>query len=249
MQYLSVAEARNMPGLRLVLSMGTPGPWGQAAKAMLELKKVPFVQVGQEPGQPNEALKEWTHQDAAPVAIYNDERPRTRWNEILLLAERLSSTPRLIPTDPVERLTMMGLCAELCDEDGLGWNRRELMMPQVEKVTGDDRMVRKYASGRPLDHAIRRQVEGLTLLSDQIRRQHQSGSPWLVGSAVSALDIYWTAFSVLFAPPPPEICPMADHYRALFSTTPQPVMDSIDPLLMAHRDRTFTAFFKTPMEF
>jgi glutathione S-transferase len=33
-EYLSVAEAREQPGLRLVLSVGVPGPWGEAAKAL-----------------------------------------------------------------------------------------------------------------------------------------------------------------------------------------------------------------------
>ena len=33
-----------------------------------------------------------------PVAIYNAEQPRTRWDEILLLAERLAGRRRFFPT-------------------------------------------------------------------------------------------------------------------------------------------------------
>ena len=32
MEYLSVAEARGLRGLRLVLSAGSPGPWSIAAR-------------------------------------------------------------------------------------------------------------------------------------------------------------------------------------------------------------------------
>ncbi len=53
MEYRSVEEARKEPGLRLVLSMGVPGPWGEAAKGILALKEVPFVPVGQKPAVPN----------------------------------------------------------------------------------------------------------------------------------------------------------------------------------------------------
>ena len=34
MEYLSVEEAKNRSGLRLVLTRGVPGPWGEAAKAI-----------------------------------------------------------------------------------------------------------------------------------------------------------------------------------------------------------------------
>jgi glutathione S-transferase len=248
MDYMSVAEAKDLAGLRLVLSMGTPGPWGQAAKTIMQVKKIPFAAVGQAPGQLNEALKEWTGQNAAPVAVYDNERPRTRWNEILLLAERLSPTPQLIPADPKDRFMMMALCAEICDEDGLGWNRRELMIPP-ELIEAKDQMVRKYASGRSREHAIKRQIDGLTLLSEQFLRQRQFGSQWLAGSALSALDIYWTAFSVMLIPPSHAICPMADHFRAIFSATPQEVLDAIDPQLIKHRDRVFDDVFQTPMAF
>ena len=36
MEYVAVKEARSMPGVRLVLSAGFPGPWGQCVKKMLE---------------------------------------------------------------------------------------------------------------------------------------------------------------------------------------------------------------------
>ena len=43
MEYLSVAEARHLPGLRLVLTASVPGPWGQAAKAVLGFRSVGYA--------------------------------------------------------------------------------------------------------------------------------------------------------------------------------------------------------------
>jgi hypothetical protein len=47
MKYLSVTEARKLPGLRLVLTANMPGPWGEAAKAVLSVRNVTYVPVAQ----------------------------------------------------------------------------------------------------------------------------------------------------------------------------------------------------------
>ena len=41
-EWLSPEEARNHDGLRLVLTVGVPGPWGEAAKGLLVAKNIPF---------------------------------------------------------------------------------------------------------------------------------------------------------------------------------------------------------------
>ena len=56
-EYLEVAEARDLPGLRLALTAGVPGPWGEAAKGVFYVKQIPCVKVRQLPGEPNEELK------------------------------------------------------------------------------------------------------------------------------------------------------------------------------------------------
>jgi hypothetical protein len=73
--YLSVEEAISLPGLRVAFTRGVPGPWGEAVKAILSIKGIPFTPVVQEGGQPNEALVAWTGQSSAPVAVFGDERP------------------------------------------------------------------------------------------------------------------------------------------------------------------------------
>ena len=93
-------------GLRLVLSAGVPGPWGESAKAILNIKGIQYTAVRQTMGTRDELLRRWTGQESAPVAIYENERPRTRWDEILMLAEWLAPEPRLIPQDDGDRSDM-----------------------------------------------------------------------------------------------------------------------------------------------
>ncbi len=123
---VSLTTARDMPGLRLVLMRGIPSPWSQAAKGILEIKKLAFVPVHLESEDPEGLLREWTGQDSYPVLAYERERPRSGWAEILLLAERLAPTPPLIPADPERRTLLFGLAHEICGEMGLGWCGRLL---------------------------------------------------------------------------------------------------------------------------
>ena len=126
MQYLSAAQARHLPGLRLVLTAHMPGPWGEAAKAVLKVRKVHFLPVEQRAMEKNEDLFAWTGLRNAPIAVLDDEPPQSTWHEILLLAERLGSGPSLIPADPLERALTLGYATESVDRmDSAGrgaWN-------------------------------------------------------------------------------------------------------------------------------
>ena len=82
MEYMSVAKARSMPGLRLVLSAGVPGPWGEAAKAVLKTRHVAFTAVAQEPLAPNLELRAWTGSRNAPIAVYDDDA-RVFYDELI----------------------------------------------------------------------------------------------------------------------------------------------------------------------
>ena len=69
MDYASVSEARHMPGLRLVLTAGVPGPWGEAIKSVLHHKGLDYVAVTQEAGEENPELVDWTGQRSAQSNI------------------------------------------------------------------------------------------------------------------------------------------------------------------------------------
>jgi hypothetical protein len=127
MKYLEVAEAKDLPGLRLVLTAFVPGPWGESAKKILEYKQIPYAPVAQYAGKANEALVAWTGIRNAPNAMYDDEPPRTGWYDILMLAERLAPERPLLPTGSEDRALVLGISSEICSEWGWGWARRAMM--------------------------------------------------------------------------------------------------------------------------
>jgi len=93
MKYISVEQAINTPGTRLVLSAGVPGPWGEAAKSILAHKGLEFTAVFQEGGGENAALRDWTGQTSAPVLVHAELPPVSHWLELLMLSERLAPEP------------------------------------------------------------------------------------------------------------------------------------------------------------
>src|SRR3546814_8464119 len=90
--YLSVEEARDLPGLRLVVTAHVPGLWSEACKSMFDSKGVPYVLVEQVVGGENRALKEWTAQTSGPVAIWQEVRKSTRLNSSHYCASRMPSS-------------------------------------------------------------------------------------------------------------------------------------------------------------
>src|SRR5208282_1265436 len=123
LKYASLEEARRMPGLRLILgSYAVPGPWREACKGIFYIKKLSYVPVTSAGKDGSEReLIEWTAQASAPVAVWNDERPRSTWIEQLYLAERLQPEPRLIPANTDDRMLMFGCANEILGENGFGW--------------------------------------------------------------------------------------------------------------------------------
>jgi hypothetical protein len=109
--YAEVEDARDLPGLRLVLTAGVPGPWGEAAKGLFHVEKIRYVRVRQNEGLPNEALLEWTGHDNAPIAVYEHEKPRSVWTEIIWLAERLAPEPALAEAAPERAAAILRLLA------------------------------------------------------------------------------------------------------------------------------------------
>jgi glutathione S-transferase len=257
MEYLGVEQARKEPGLRLVLSMGVPGPWGEAAKGILALKGIPFVPVGQKPAVPNPELDAWTGCTNAPVVMVEDERPRSGWAEILLLAERLAPEPRLIPEGPKARALMFGLAHEICGEEGFGWTRRLMLMhalvrpgvPEAAREMGEF-MGRKYGlTAEAGESAGRRTAEILRLLSERLSGQRERGSRFFVGEALSAVDVYWATFAALLDPLPHEVCPMPKGIRASYLLMDPDVRKAADPILLEHRDFMYREFLTLPLDF
>jgi glutathione S-transferase len=251
--WVSLEEGRELPGLRLILLRGLPSPWSLAAKAVFDFKGIGFQRVRRAGSDAADALEAWTGQASFPAAMLDDERPRTSWSEILLLAERLQPEPRLLPPDPRERALVFGLAHELCGEMGLAWCRRLMgLEPRLRDDPDDAGVVafqHRYGSS-PAERASAKQrvIDVLGLLASTLREQQRAGHEFLVGTAPSAADLYWATFSNMVSLLPDEKLPVAAGVRQGFSTTDPEILDAIAPELIAHRDAFYQRYLPLPVE-
>ena len=70
LQYRSLEEIINHPGLRIVLVKGMPSPLGQAAKTIFEIKHLDYVAAPWRPGEANEAIVAWGGENSAPIVAW-----------------------------------------------------------------------------------------------------------------------------------------------------------------------------------
>jgi glutathione S-transferase len=182
--YVSVEEAIERRGVRMVVVGNVPSPWGEAAKGILHIKGIEWAAVRL--AYDSEALQQWAGQRNGPVLIYDDERPRSGWAEILLLAERLAPAPPLIPAKADERALAFGLAHEICGEGGLGWSRRlQLIHAGLNNSGGFPERVSKYLAKKygysPAAGAAAgaRVVALLTMLAARLKVQQRAGSRFI----------------------------------------------------------------------
>jgi len=258
MNYFSVAEAQKLAGLRLVLTAHMPGPWGEAAKAVLSVRNVKFAPVEQLAMEKNEDLFEWTGMRNAPIAVLDDEPPLSTWFEVLLLAEQMGSGSSLIPSDPLERALMLGFSTEICGPDGFGWSRRLEMMGRSTirrnpSVSGDydmARMTRSYGvNPETIARAPKRMASIMNGLAMQLHHQKASGSDYLVGNQLSACDLHWATFAGFVSPLPPADCPMPEFMRENYTHLTRELVSALDPVLLRHRDFIYRQHIGLPMDF
>ena len=250
--YVSVEEAMALRGLRMVVVGRIPSPWSEAAKGILHVKRIPWTAVRLD--YESAALKAWTGQRSAPVALFDDEPPRAGWAEILLLAERLAPTPPLLPADATERALMFGYAHEICGVDGLGWTRRiQLVEAGLRGTGGFAPKVAAYI-GRKYGHSAQagaaapaRVAQLLRMLATRLKAQHASGSRYYIGNGLTALDIYSATFLALLRPLPADACAMDPATRAAFEFS-DPVTDAaLDDVLLAHRDMMYREHLALPL--
>ena len=252
-EYVSVEEAIKRSGLRMVVVGNVPSPWGEAAKGILHIKRIDWAAVRLV--YDSEPLKAWMgpHRNG-PVAIYEDERPRAGWAEILLLAERLVQAPSLVPADPAERALAFGLSHEICGEAGLGWSRRlQLIHAGLRNAGGFPERVARYLAkkyGYSADAAAAasaRVSQVLSMLAARLKAQRKSGSRYYMGHALTAVDVYSATFMAMFNPLPPEKCEMDPATRAAFETRDGQTQSALDPVLFEHRDMMYAEHLALPL--
>ena len=253
MNYIEPAVAREMDGLRLALTAHAPVPYSMSARAILDHHGVPYVPVLQVGGAQNEDLVAWTGHRNAPVAVYNDEAPRVGWLEILNLAERLGSGPSLVPPDRDDRMLMVGLSNELIGENGFIWDMRLVMLGRV----GPERVARARLRNPMYDQygyseaaaagAVERARPVLDRLTAQLHAQRDAGRRYIVGDALSAVDIYWVYFSQVVRLFPEAVCPTPEGLRNMYEAVATELGD-VDPILVEQRDRVL-AEHGLPLDF
>lgn len=251
MEYKTPAEARDLPGLRIALTAGVPGPWSMAARFFFDVKGIDYVPVLQQAGQDNEDLVAWTGHRNAPVVVLDDEAPRTNWADILELAERLNPTPRLVPADAEQRVRMFGLANEIAGAGGLLWAARHVMlapMMQMEEPPAmATTMAKAYGYSEEALAAAPAQVKAIfDLLAAQLEAQEAAGSRYFIGDSLTALDIIWACFSNPFATLPEEVNPMGPMRRAWAGTSQ---LEPVPDILIRHRDYIFETYIGLPLDF
>lgn len=258
MDYVSVEQARAMPGLRLILHGGVPAPWSEAAKSVLKVKGVEFTPVLCDALGDKAAQQAWTGHGNAPVAIYEDEPPRAGWAEILMLAERLKPEPALVPGDPAARADVMGLSTLICGEQGFGWVRRLVMLRDIavkgEAASGGEKaifkLIDKYGySDVEAESAAARTAAIIGHLAARLRTQKARGSDYLVGAGVTAADVYWACFVGLLDPLPEAVNPMPGLFRMFYTNTDPVIGAALDPILLAHRDMIYERHIGLPLDY
>lgn len=251
-EYVSVEDAVERPGLRMVVVGGLPSPWTEAAKGMLHIKGIDWAAVRL--AYDSEPLKSWAGQRTAPALVYDKDRPRHGWAEILLFLERLQPNPALLPADPAERALVFGLAHEICGEEGLGWARRlQLIHSGLGGAGGFPESVgrylgKKYGYTPETGAAAGARVIGLLqMLADRLKSQHQAGSRFYVGDRLTAVDVYSAAFMGMFAPLADDQCKMDKRTRAIFETLDAATKSALDPILLEHRDQIYSEYLELPL--
>lgn len=254
MDYLQPNDARRMPGLRLALTVGVPAPYSMSARAVFDLKGVPYTPVAQHGGAANPDLVAWTRHRNAPVAVYEDEPPRTGWLEILNLAERLGSGPSLLPDDIGERMTMIGLTHELIGEGGFVWQMRLVMLglggpERAAKEAERNPMYAEYGySEAARERALEKAKAVLEVFTAHARRQRSAGSSYLIGDRLSALDVYWAYFSQIVGTLPEDQCPTPAPLRKAYDLSGEAI-GGCDPILLEQRQWILENHLTLPMTF
>jgi len=252
-EYVSVEDAAQRPGLRMVVVSGVPSPWGEAAKGILHVKGLDWAAVRLD--YTSDALKQWTGgRRDGPVLIHHDEPPRHAWDQILLLAERLAPEPALLPQDAADRALAMGLAHEICGEGGLGWTRRLQLVHAG--LTGHGGFPPKVAAYLAKKYGYRaedspaygsRVVALLHMLTARLQAQQAVGSRYYLADSLSVVDIYSATFMALLNPLPHDQCAMDPATREAFEWLDDATSAALAPVLLAHRDRVYADHLVTPL--
>jgi glutathione S-transferase len=250
-RYVSITQARAASGLRMACLRGVPSPWTEAAKGIFHVKGLACQYAAQSKEDPDNALVAWAGEVGVPVIAFENEKLRTGWAEILLLAERLKPEPALIPARAEDRAMLFGLAHEICGEMGLGWAYRLLMIQQSlghNSETGFPSNIANYLAGKygfnPTHTKVAkaRVLDLLRMFSERI-----AGKRYLLGNSLTALDIYWATFANLIMPLPEAQLPAAPMIRAAYTCHDADILGAVSDELRALQHRVYETHLELPV--
>jgi hypothetical protein len=254
-RFVDLATARGGRGVRMLALSALPSSWSEAAKGLFHLARVPVLAVRFRRGDAEQAA--WVGVRNAPAVLHDDDPPRSGWAEFTTLADRLGGPGSLVPIDTEARLRLFGLLHEIAGEDGLGWNARLMMIDGSLASDGARSFPLRVANylGKDYghtpgcaDHARQRIGVVLALLDQQLRRSHGAGHAYMLGPAVTALDVYAATFLTPLVPLLPVDCPqMLDMLRPAFTYLVEQVGALVPPALAAHRRFMFERLLAWPI--
>jgi glutathione S-transferase len=247
-EYIGVDDAIDRAGLRMVVLGHVPSPWGEAAKGFFHIKNLDWAAVRLV--YDDERLARWAGQLSGPVVVYDSEPPRSGWEEILGLAERLAPAPALLPAGPAERARALAYAQDFCGKDGLGWNRRlQLVHAGLRKTGGFSERVAGYLGKKYGYDPARAAGYGpcvRELLGRMSAALRASGGDYYFGG-LSAVDVYSATFVALFAPLPEAQCAMQPGLRAALEWLDEETRTALDPRLLEHRDMMYARHLALPL--
>ena len=253
-EFISLEESNSLKkGTRVTFIPGLQAMYAEALKNICFVKKIPLIRVlhplmgaDKETGQDRQAkLYELTSQTSLPTMFHDEERPRNVWIEQLSLAERIGAedSPSIIPENFDDKAKMFGLCAIVLGEDGLVWNMRILF---------DSPLAQKYGySESASSSAPNKMAEIISLIDKRLESQEAEGSKYLVGSSLSAADIYWATMSMAVLPVPLSIMPKTKQNQGMLmffesnSKIPK-IKEVLSQRLIDHQHYILNTYCETP---
>jgi glutathione S-transferase len=253
--WLTLEQALGAPGLRVApVRGGVPSPWSEFVRACFHVKGIPYSLVdARDADRGLTSIKTLTGQESLPVVFWNDERPRSNWLEQLVLAERISLKPRLLPNDPLERAKVVGLIAELCSEAGFGWHRRVMMIARLltEPTFGErERRIGQYLSQKywHKTDSVEGSAKHCEEIVSTIAGLQAAGHEYLLGPSLTAFDLAWAAFAALIQPLSEDLCPMKPLWRGLYTWMPSVTPRHAVEAMLLFRERIYRDWLPLPVD-
>jgi len=164
----------------------------------------------------------------------------------------------LIPEDAADRIRLFGVGHEIAGEGGLGFSERLVMIHGSFASNGAEGFpmaAAKYLAPKygydesRFSAAKKRVIEVLDLLHRMVEKSRSEGRMYLLGTRLSALDLYLATFLTPIVGVSEQECPgMMPQLRPAFAYLKKEVGHAVTEELAAHRDLIFERHLVRPIE-